>query len=291
MRTLAQLVKRNTLLYLRDRASVFFSFLSVIIIIAMYILFLGKMQGNDLSDALGTIPGINALTSSWIMAGILTVSTVTVPLASLGTLIRDRESGKIADFYTSPISRRILALSYLLSSWVISFIMVALNFIIGQIYVLSNGGDFFPLLTLFKIIGLYTLSIISFSSLFFYISLFMKSLNAFSLLSTLVGTFVGFLGGIYIPVGVLSENIQRVMNLLPTAHSVTLIRKIYMEGAINKVFEHAPEQAYTSYAHMYGLSIKIGDMELSNSLMLLSLALFAVLFYLLSVLKLSRSKL
>ncbi len=291
MRTLAQLVKRNTLLYLRDRASVFFSFLSVIIIIAMYILFLGKMQGNDLSDALGTIPGINWLTSSWIMAGILTVSTVTVPLASLGTLIRDRESGKIADFYTSPISRRILALSYMLSSWVISFIMVGLNLIIGQIYVLSNGGEFFPLLTLFKIIGLYTLSIISFSSLFFYISLFMKSLNAFSLLSTLVGTFVGFLGGIYIPVGVLSENIQRVMNLLPTAHSVTLIRKIYMEGAVNKVFENAPEQAYTSYAQMYGLSIKIGDMELSNSLMLLSLAVFAIVFYLLSVLKLSRSKL
>ena len=291
MRILAQLIRRNTLLYLRDRASVFFSFLSVIIIIALYILFLGKMQGNDLTEIMGPIPGISWLTSSWIMAGILTVSTLTVPLASLGTLIRDRESGKIADFYTSPVPRRILALSYLVSSWVVSFIMVLLNLVIGQIYVLSSGGELFPILTLIKVIGLFSLSIVSFSSLFFYISLFMKSSNAFSLLSTLVGTFAGFLGGIYIPIGVLGEGVRKVLNLLPTAQSVTLIRKIYMSGAVEKVFSNAPKEAYTQYAEMYGLSINIRGFSITDSMMLIYLLIFAVLFYLLSVLKLLRSKL
>ena len=291
MKILLQLIKRNSLLYLRDRESVFFSFLSVIIIIVLYILFLGKMQESNLSNAYGEIPGIRWLTSSWIMAGILSVSTVTVPLASLGTLIKDRECGMISDFYTSPVSRRILTLGYLVSSWVVSFFMVALNLVIGQIYVLSNGGEIIPFAELIKLIGLYTLSIISFSSMFFYISLFMKSQNAFGLLSTLVGTFVGFLGGIYVPIGVFGENVQRVMNLLPTAQSVTLIRRVYMGGAVNMVFKHAPEEAYQQYAVLYGLSIRIGRFEFSNFIMLLYLILFAAVFYLLSIWKLSKSKL
>jgi len=291
MKTLMQLIKRNTLLYLRDRASVFFSFLSVIIIIIMYILFLGKMQSNNLSDAYGAIPGIDWLTSSWIMSGILTVSTVTVPLASLGTLIKDRETGKIGDFYTSPINRNTLALSYLISSWIISLLMVSLNMIIGQIYVLTNGGQFLPFLSLIKLIGMYCLSIVSFSSMFFYISLFMKTQNAFSLLSTMVGTFIGFLGGIYIPIGVLGDSIAKIMNLLPTSSSVVLIRKIYMNGAIDKVFRNAPKQAYESYAETYGLAINLRGEEISNLAMIIYLIAFASLFYVLSIIKISRSKL
>ncbi|QEN03180.1 hypothetical protein EW093_00165 [Thiospirochaeta perfilievii] len=291
MKMLIQLVKRNLLLYLRDKASVFFSFLSVIIIIAMYILFLGNMQINDLTRSVGDIPGLNWLTSSWIMAGILTVSTITVPLASLGTLIKDKENGKIVDFYTSPINRNILALSYLISSWITSFIMVFLNFIIGQIYVILNGGEFFNIIKTLQLVSLFSISIISFSSMFFYISLFMKSQNAFGLLSTIVGTFVGFLGGIYIPIGVLSSSIQRVMNSLPTSHSVTLIRRTYMSGAINKVFKNAPEDIYDNYADIYGLTIKINDTDISDTIMLLYLIVFALFFYILSIIKLKNTKL
>ena len=81
------------------------------------------------------------------------------------------------------------------------------------------------------------------------------------------------------------------MNLLPTAQSVTLMRKIYMSGAIEKVFSNAPQEAYDQYAGMYGLSINIGGSEFTNSMMLIYLTVFALLFYFLSVLKLSKSKL
>ena len=130
MYILYQLVIRNLRLYLRDKAAVFFSFLSVIIIILLYVLFLGAMQEDSLASFFGDVEGLEWLVSSWIMAGILTVSTVTVPLMAIGTLIQDREKGMIADFYTSPIDRRVLALSYLISSWIIAFIMVIFNFII-----------------------------------------------------------------------------------------------------------------------------------------------------------------
>jgi len=142
MNILFQLVGRNLKLYLRDKAAVFFSFLSVIIIVLLYVLFLGAMQTDNLAEYFGDIDGVDWLVSSWIMAGILTVSTVTVPLTSIGRLIQDRENKIIMDFYTSPINRKTLALSYLLSSWIIAFIMVVFNFIIGQIYVLVMVENF-----------------------------------------------------------------------------------------------------------------------------------------------------
>ncbi len=291
MNILYQLVIRNLRLYLRDKAAVFFSFLSVIIIILLYVLFLGAMQEDSLASYFGDVEGIDWLVSSWIMAGILTVSTVTVPLTVIGTLIQDREKGMMADFYTSPIDRRILALSYLVSSWIIALIMVIFNFIIGQLYVVSTGGEFLTLIPTLQIIGLILLSIVTFSSFFFYIALFMRTINSFSILSTLVGTFIGFLGGIYIPIGILDENVQNVMNVLPSAHSVTLMRNVYMKGAIDQVFSGAPQEAFDDYSYIYGLEVNIGDFAMESFHLILAMIAFAIIFYVLSVLKLSKTKL
>ena len=306
MGVLYQLVLRNIRLYLRDKAAVFFSLLSVVIILALYILFLGKMQSDGLAEgirAVDTLPdsikneiidGIPWLVSTWIMAGILTVSTVTVPLGAVGNLIDDRADGILNDFYASPISRNVLALSYLISAWIIGLIMVMINFIIGITYVLMQGGEMMGLMELLTTFGLVVLSIMTFSSFFFFISLFMKTRNAYGTLATLVGTFIGFLGGIYIPIGVLGKNVQNVMNVLPTAHAVTLIRRIYMGGAMDHVFANPDEnlQGFASwYKSFYGLEVTVGNFELTNFHMFLSMVVFMLVFYSLSVFKLSRTKL
>ena len=291
MYILYQLVIRNLRLYLRDKAAVFFSFLSVIIIILLYVLFLGAMQEDSLASFFGDVEGLEWLVSSWIMAGILTVSTVTVPLMAIGTLIQDREKGMIADFYTSPIDRRVLALSYLVSTWIIALIMVVINFFLGQIYVVSTGGEFLGFIPTLQIFGLIILSIITFSSFFFYVALFMKTLKSFDIMSTIIGTFIGFLGGIYIPIGILSENVQNVMNVLPSAHSVTLMRNVYMKDAIDVVFEGMPQEAFDSYSYIYGLEVNLGDFSMENIHLIMAMIGFSVLFYVLSVFKLSKSKL
>ena len=288
---LLSLVRRNLKKFLRDKAAVFFSFLSIIIILVLYILFLGKMQSDSLTQEMGNIDGIGWLVSSWIMAGILMVSTITVPLGAIGGLIDDRADNILDDFYVSPISRNKLALSYLISAWVIGFTLVLLNLIIGQIYVVSQGGEFLSFFTFIKILLLVVFSTMTFSSFFFYLSIYIKTRNAFGMLSTIIGTFIGFLGGIYIPIGVLGKSVQTVMNVLPTAHAVTIIRNVYMEGAVTKVFENAPPEAYEEYAKLFGLKIVIGNFELQEWHMLVSMGAFMLIFYGLSLLKLSKSKL
>ena len=246
---------------------------------------------NAVSSQAGDIDGISWLVSSWIMAGILTVSTITVPLGAVGNLIDDRADKILDDFYVSPINKNILALSYLLSAWIIGFIMVAINMIIGFVYVIIQGGELLSFIEMMKLFGVIILSIMSFSSFFFFIAQFMKTRNAYGTLATLVGTFVGFLGGIYVPIGQLGENVQKIMNALPTAHAVTLIRRIYMQGAVAKVFPGGNSSYFADYSRMFGLEIKYGSFEMSNFHMILSLVIFMVIFYSLSVLVLSKRKL
>jgi len=304
MAVLYQLVLRNIRLYLRDKASVLVSFFGVIIILALYILFLGKMHSTGLVDGINNIEGIPELikesildgtpwlVNSWIMAGILTVSTVTVPLSAVGNLIDDKASGVLNDFYVSPINRNILALSYLIAAWIIGFIMVMINMSIGMAYIVMQGGELLSLLQFVKLLGLIILSIMTFSSFFFYLSLHMKTRNAYGNLTTIVSTLIGFLGGIYIPIGALGKNIQAVINVLPTAHSVTLIRRIYMDGAMEKVFSTPETKEFGEfYKDFYGLNATVGNYEFTNTSMLISMVAFMLIFYGLSIYKLSRTKL
>lgn len=104
-------------------------------------------------------------------------------------------------------------------------------------------------------------------------------------------SFVGFLGGIYIPIGILGKNVQSVMNLLPTAHSVTLMRNVYMNEAIDLVFTGAPQDVFDNYSYIYGLEVNIGDFAMGSIHLILSMVVFAPIFYVLSVIKLLRAKL
>src|SRR5208283_4812582 len=105
MDTILTLASRNIRIYVRNRTSVFFSFLSVIIIIALYVLFLGKVQVDGIRKAVGDIQGIRPLVDSWIMAGLLSVNAVTITLGVLGTMVFDIEYKRFPDFVVSPISR------------------------------------------------------------------------------------------------------------------------------------------------------------------------------------------
>ena len=56
MSVILSIVNRNMKKYLRDKASVFFSFLSVIMVLALYLLFLGDMQIQSIESVVNNLP-------------------------------------------------------------------------------------------------------------------------------------------------------------------------------------------------------------------------------------------
>ncbi|MCL2321009.1 MAG: ABC transporter permease, partial [Oscillospiraceae bacterium] len=95
------LVKRNIKVFFRDRTSVFFSLLSVIIVILLYALFLGK----SLKSSVQNISHVDFLMDSWVMAGMITVTSVTSTLGAFGVMVMDNNRKISKDFYSSPLKR------------------------------------------------------------------------------------------------------------------------------------------------------------------------------------------
>lgn len=97
--------KRNLKIYLRDRWAVFFSLLGVLIVFALYVLFLGDVYKADL----GEIEEAGEIMNNWVMAGVLAITSFTTTLGMLQTVVRDKDNRIEKDFYAAPVKRVQLA--------------------------------------------------------------------------------------------------------------------------------------------------------------------------------------
>lgn len=121
---MAAIARRNIKVFFRDKGAVFFSLMSVFIIIGLYVLFLS----NTLATNMQGVKGIDFLRDSWVMAGILAVVSLATTLGAFGIVVDDRVTKRLKDFYSSPIKRSDLAGGYILSALVIGIIMSLITF-------------------------------------------------------------------------------------------------------------------------------------------------------------------
>ncbi len=112
----------------------FFSLLSALILIALYALFLGNLQVDNLTERFPNADSsdIHWFVNAWVFAGITMITTLTTSLAALAVFVDDRASGRFCDFLVSPIRRLELILGYLLSSLVISLTMTLVTLVVGR---------------------------------------------------------------------------------------------------------------------------------------------------------------
>jgi len=288
-----KLTRRNVDIYIRNKASVFFSFLSVIIIIGLYALFLGDMQVKSINEMLlkygQSIKGTRFLVDSWIISGLLAINAVTITLGVLGTMVYDIENKRFPDFIVAPVSRTSVVLSYLLSAWIIGFIFSLIALVVGELYILSGGGQLLSPMKMLETLGVLALAVISSSSIMYFIASFLKSGSAFGTMSTLLGTLIGFFTGAYIPMGVMPIAVQKAIILVPFSHSAAILRQIFCEQPLAVVFGPLAE-ARDTYVSVYGIKLFWDKTEITVPVMLAVLAGVAVLFLLLSAIKLRRYK-
>ena len=289
MNTSLSLTHRNLKLFFRDKASVFFSLLSMLIIVMLYALFLGKIQVQSIEESVGrTIPGAEWLVNSWIFAGILAVGTVTVSLGAYGTMVDDVHSGRIKDFFVSPMRRSQLVAGYMVSAALISLIINLVVLIVAEAYIAITGGQLLSPMQMLETLGILCLSIFSFSSLVCFITSYVKSPNAFGALSTILGTMIGFLTGSYVPVGILPGAVVTAIKCIPFTYSALWLRQVFTAEPMQQVFEGAPAQTAKSYADLYGISLYFGDTPILPWMMALIIAVTGVMFFALSIWRLSR---
>lgn len=127
----SSLVKRHMLKFLRDRTAVFFSFLSVIILLTLYFLFIGENFVSHLRrpEYAGIIDAnlIDYLKISNMMGGILVINTISLSLGIMGNIITDLEQRSLDAYLVTPVKRYKIIFSYYLSAIIVTIFFTDFN--------------------------------------------------------------------------------------------------------------------------------------------------------------------
>jgi multidrug/hemolysin transport system permease protein len=266
--------------FIRDRLAIFFSFLSVLIIFALYTLFLNNAWASALPD---NVVGGQALMDGWLMAGILAVVSFTTTLGAFGTMVDDKAKKIYKDFSSSPLKRSSLVGGYIISAYLIGIIMSLFSLLFLDLYMLIRDGHILNFMQTIEVIGLILLVTLANSSIVFFMAIFIKSMTAFGTVSTVVGTLLGFLAGIYMPIGNFPTGVQAVIKVIPLSHAASLFRRIIMSDLTDSVFLNAPIEIKDSFLDVMGVNFAFGDFVILPWMQILYLVATAVFFFGLSL--------
>ena len=87
------LIKRNFLLYFRNRSGVLFSLLGAMISFILYLVFLKA----NIKTSWSQVPHTNQLLDSWLIGGTLAITGLTTTFSSFSQLAKDRENNVTRD--------------------------------------------------------------------------------------------------------------------------------------------------------------------------------------------------
>lgn len=280
------LVIRNLKIFFRDKMNVFFSMLVILITFGLYVLFLGSNLARSFPD----IEGIGSLLDNWIMAGILATVSLSTTLGAFGIMVNDRNTKKEKDFLSAPITHGQRVAGYTLSTCVIGILMSLFTLLVAQLYIISNGGRVPSVIEILALLGVIVLSVLSSTGMMYLIVQLFHSPMAFETAASILNTVVGFLAGVYIPLGVLPKALQYASMLFPVSHSASLFRQIMMTPGIEAAMEGAPAESRRSFEVLLGVRYELNGDLLEPWLSVAYLALTAILFYAVGILLASRKR-
>lgn len=284
MKPLISLVGRNLRIFFRDPVGVFLSMLSPLILLLLYALFLGNQQVEALGE---TFPGVDqadiqGFISAWVFSGIVMITTVTTGLQAMNALVEDRVQGRFKDFLVSPVSRGNLVAGYLVSAMVISLGVTVLVFAVGQTYLSISGQSYLSLLEVLQVFAYIALLSITFAALTAFLATFIPSTSGFTALATIVGTVMGFIAAIYVPMGILPDGVTNVISALPFAIAAMLLRGPLTSGALAELTgdNAGAREVMESF---YGLTLSVGEWTPTNAEAVFILLAVAAVFTLASL--------
>ena len=299
MRSFLAINKRNISLYFRDYSAVFFSLLSMLIIILLMVFFLGSINCSDLIDAISLVPGrggaddvktIEHFSFLWTCAGIITINASTVTHAFYSNMIKDRTGNRLNSLMVMPVKRPVFVLGYISGAWISGVIMSVVTCAVTEAIGVMKGMEILPFETHVKLLLLIMLNTFVYSSIMFLLASIIKSQSAWSGVGIILGTLSGFLGGIYFPIGSMSDVMQKVVKCFPFIYGTSLFRKVMLKPLENTLFDGTPDMIREEVDRVMGMNLFFGERQLSEPGKVGILIAVGVVFIIISTICLSISK-
>jgi len=177
-----------------------------------------------------------------------------------------------------------------LSAFITGLIISVITLLLGEVYIVSNGGKWLDIFSFAKVIGVLIITSLMNNSLLFVLVSFFSTPVSFSAASTVVGTLIGFLTGIYVPAGMLSSSMQWVIKLFPVSHAGALLRQIIMDKPMSRGFSGVPAKQVLEIKEILGVVFSFGNQPMEPWMHVLVILGTAVIFFVLGVIIVSRTK-
>ena len=238
MRTIFLFTRRSIKLFLRDKATVFFSFLSTIILVALYFLFIGKSYADGMGEMLGSALSADTIYSIvyiQMIVGVLVLNSLSLSIGAFSTIAHDFENRKVDSFLLTPIKSSNLLIAYFSGGFVISFVLNSFTWFLSIFIIGITFGYWVGIATIFIIIGILIFSSMVSCSLMMLVTALVKSSSAIGVFSGVAGTFLGFLCGIYMPYEQLGKGVEKVGSVLPLTHITIWLKQIVLDNAFTKL--------------------------------------------------------
>lgn len=268
---LGQSVKRGLKIFLKDRATVFFSLLAPLIVLILYILFLGDVQMDALRQSLGDMEigedVLAAFVDGWMLSGVMAVACITVSLSANNIMVRDKERGVIGDAYASPVKRGVITASYFVYNFLVTAVICFIVLGIAFVY-LAVSGWYLSAADVFGLIGHTLLSVLSATLITVFAAGFLRSESALGAIVGIVSAAIGFLCGAYFPLSMLPKAVQYVVLFVPGTYSAGVFRQLFMSGALAEISAVTAEGAeaiagnFSMTIDFFGREMQAGTMEI-----------------------------
>lgn len=274
---------RHLLLNVRDRATLLLSFASAFVILSLYFLFIRDFMMSASIERGMPAQWNELFTDSLMLSGLTVVVGSTGGLGILSIYIRDRESGILRDFLVAPVSRTAILVSYPAAGIFFSFILMLLVSGISLGYLYISYGTSYSFSTVIQGTGILFLSAVLSNFVLFTAAVFLKTSSSFSSFGNLYGVVIGFLTGVYIPIGYYPEIIQKIAGFFPMAQTTSLMRQLMTAPALTQM-EAAVPQAAEVLKETFGVHIfvfsRMGNSSLQYFFLIYSTLVFLLYFML-----------
>lgn len=284
------LIYRHLKLFLKNPFNILLSFLSSLVIISLYFLFIRDFTIQAVSDY-GFVSSYNELFVDRLMtSGLLIVVGATSVLSIVFIFVKDYCSGIIKDFMVSPVSYIKIIYSYFFASFIVSMVITLLVYLGIQVFfgvVYEDVNSFST--TIFSVFILFLSNIIS-SLLMLIVGLFIRSFTSFSTFETLYGVVIGFFTGVYIPIGYYPTLIKNIFFYFPLCQTTSLLRNIQTSVIVDKILDSYPKSQHDILYNTFGVHLTFCDVAISlkDQLVIVIVAIILLNFIVLFIIYLRR---
>ncbi len=263
--TVLALTRRNMLLFLRNKTTIFFSIVAPVLLLTINTLFLGNLGVSQMQEALSengydgmfTDSQLRTVVDTWMVSGVLSMATLTVALNSMFVMISDKEKHIRDDFQASPVSEVALALSYALSSLILTMSICIIFLFICLIYLYISSQTVLDVSQIFESIGIIIMGSLSAVLFLMCITTLFKRTSTATSFAGIFSALIGFLIGAYLPPLILPYALRQFSNFLPGTHITSLFRLCLMRNAIEPIQAKLNTSDFSQLADDFGTDINM----------------------------------